>query len=61
MQPALDQVGQQRLDHGGVFRRPHGQRQHVFFAGPVDADRHHQDMIADMQPVDLDHQQVEPR
>ena len=33
----------------------------MFVAGPVDADGRHQDMIADMQPVDLDHQQVEPR
>ena len=38
-QPALDQVGQQRLDHGGILRRPQGHRQHVFVAGFVDADR----------------------
>ena len=34
LQPALDQVGQQRLDHGGVFRRSQGHCQHVFVAGP---------------------------
>lgn len=59
--PALDQVDQQRLDHGSVLRRSHGQRQHVLFASRVDADRRHQDVTADVQPVDLDHQQVEPR
>ena len=61
LQPALDQVGQQRLDHGGVFRRPQSHCQHVFVAGPVDADRRHQHIVADMQSIDLDHQQVEPR
>jgi hypothetical protein len=31
----------------------------VFVAGPIDADGRHQDMVADMQPVDLDHRAVE--
>ena len=57
--PARDQVGQQRLDHGGVLRRTQGHRQHVFVTSSVDADRCHQDMLIDTQPVDLDHQQVE--
>jgi len=33
-QPALDQVGQQCLDHGGVLRRSQGHRQHVFVPAP---------------------------
>jgi hypothetical protein len=39
---------------------PAGQGQYVFFVDPVDTDRRHQDMVANMQPVDVDHQQVEP-
>jgi hypothetical protein len=38
LQPALDQVGQHCLDHGGVLRRTQGKCQDVFVAGPVDAD-----------------------
>jgi hypothetical protein len=59
--PRSTRVGQQRLDHGGVLRRAFGHGQHVFVAGSVDADRCHQHMVADTQPIDLDHQQVEPR
>ncbi len=37
-QPALDRVGQQRLDHGGTLRCPQGHGQHVFVAAAVVAD-----------------------
>jgi hypothetical protein len=50
-----------RLNHGGVLRRSQGYRQNVFIAGSVDADRRHQHTVTNTQPVDLDHQQVEPR
>src|SRR5579885_1343506 len=51
-QAARHQVFQQFLDHGGVLRRSLPQPQHVFFPAGFDAQRHHQHLFAEMNPVD---------
>ena len=58
IEPALDQVIEQRLYSGRVLSRSLGDGKGVLVAGTVDAHRRHQDMVADTKPVDLDHQQV---
>ena len=44
----------QGLDDDSVLRRPLDHGQDMLVAVAIDADRRHQDMIADMQTVDLD-------
>jgi len=52
------QVFQQCLDHRGVFRRSLPQAQHVLVPAAVDAQRHHQHLLAEMNPVDQDRYQL---
>ena len=62
IEPPLDQVVQQRLDHGSVFRRPLDNPERVLLPGTVNADGpDHQKLVPHVQPVDLDHQEIEPR
>ena len=42
------------LDDDRVLRRPLDHGQDMLVAVAIDADRRHQDMVADMQTVDLD-------
>ena len=43
-----------QLDDDRVLRRPLDHGQDMLVAVAIDADRRHQDMVADMQTVDLD-------
>ena len=57
---ARDQVVQQGLNRCGVLGCPFHQRQRMLVAFTVDPDRGDQhEIVAEMQPVDLDHQKVE--
>src|SRR5579883_1550664 len=58
-QSARHQVFQQRLHHRGVFRRALPHSQHVFLAAAGDAQRHHQHLLAEMNPVDQNRHQIE--
>ena len=60
VEPARDQVVQQGLNRCGVLGRPFHQRQRMLVAFAVNPDRGDQhEIVAEMQPVDLDHQKVE--
>ncbi len=60
IKPALDQIVDQRLDHGGMFARALDQPEWMLCALAVDADRRHQhDIFSDMDAVDLHHHDVE--
>jgi hypothetical protein len=62
IQPALDQVVQQRLHHRGIFAGAFQQAKRVFCAFAIDADRRQQGQLAgDVHAIDLDRQQIEPR
>jgi hypothetical protein len=60
VEPALDQIVDQRLDHSGIFGRPLDQAERMLIAVVIDAeggDQHQ--VVANMQAIDLDDQQVE--
>ena len=60
VEPALDQIVDQRLEHSGIFGRPLDQAERMLIAVAIDAeggDQHQ--VVANMQPIDLDDQQVE--
>lgn len=60
VEPARDQVVQQGLNRCGVLGRPFHQRQRMLVAFAVNPDRGDQhEIVAKMQPVDLDHEKVE--
>ncbi|MGY3695808.1 hypothetical protein ACVIGA_005888 [Bradyrhizobium sp. USDA 3240] len=60
VEPARDQVVQQGLNRYGILGRPFHQRQRMLAAFAVNSDRGDQhEIVAEMQPVDLDHQKVE--
>ena len=60
VEAAADQIVQQRLDRGGVLCDPLDHSQRMLGAVPVDTHRSQQHKVfADVQPVDLDSQQVE--
>ena len=48
------EIVDQGLDDDRVLRRPLDHGQDMLVAVAIDADRRHQDMVADMQTVDLD-------
>jgi hypothetical protein len=60
VETALDQVVEQRLHDGGVLGGALDHAEGVLVAGAVNADRGQQyKVFRDMDPVDLDHQQVQ--
>jgi hypothetical protein len=62
IEPALDQIVDQRLHDGGILGRPFDQGERMFAALGIDPERGDQHQIAaDVQAVDLDHQQVQLR
>ena len=61
IEPPGEEIVEQGLDDDSVLRRPLDHGQDMLVAVAIDADRRHQDMVADMQTVDLDDQQVELR
>ena len=61
IEPPGEEIVDQGLDDDRVLRRPLDHGQDMLVAVAIDADRRHQDMVADMQTVDLDDQQVELR
>ena len=61
IEPPGEEIVKQGLDDDSVLRRPLDHGQDMLVAVAIDADRRHQDMVADMQTVDLDDPQVELR
>ena len=61
IEPPADEIVEQCLDDDRVLRRPLDDGQDMLVAVAIDADRRHQDMVAHMQTVDLNDQQVELR
>jgi len=60
VEPALDQIVDQRLHHGSILGRPFDQGERMFVAVCIDPERADQhQIVADVQAVDLDHQQVQ--
>ena len=60
VEPALDQIIDQRLDGRGVFGRSLGKAERMLVALRVDTDRCNQDRIfVHVNAIDLDHQQIE--
>jgi hypothetical protein len=60
VEPALNQVVDQRLHHSGILSRPLDQTGRVLVAFSINAeggDQHQ--VVADMQAVDLDRQQIQ--
>jgi hypothetical protein len=54
VEPALDQMVDQRLDHSGVFGRPLDQAERMLIAVAVDAEGGDQyQVVANMQAIDL--------
>ena len=54
IEPPGEEIVEQGLDDDRVLRRPLDHGQDMLVAVAIDADRRHQDMVADMQTVDLD-------
>ena len=54
IEPPGEEIVDQGLDDDRVLRRPLDHGQDMLVAVAIDADRRHQDMVADMQTVDLD-------
>ena len=54
IEPPGEEIVDQGLDGDRVLRRPLDHGQDMLVAVAIDADRRHQDMVADMQTVDLD-------
>ena len=60
VEPAFNQIVDQRLHDGGVLSRPFDQAERMFVAFAIDTESGDQhQIVADMQPVDLDDQQVQ--
>jgi hypothetical protein len=60
IQPALDQIVQERLRHGGILRGSLEQTERMFDPVAIDADGGQQRQVfGDVDAVDLDHQQIE--
>src|SRR5207247_612587 len=60
VEPALDQIIDQRLDGRGVFGRSLGKAERMLVALRVNTDRCNQDQIfVHVNAIDLDHQQIE--
>src|SRR5271166_3833212 len=53
------QVLRQLLDHRGVFRRSLPQPQYMLFPAGFNAQRHHQHLLAEMNPVDQNRHQIQ--
>ncbi len=51
IEPPAEKIVEQGLDHGRVLRRPLGHGQDMLVAVAIDADRRHQDMVADVEAV----------
>jgi hypothetical protein len=59
IEPALDQIVDERPDGRGVLSRTFDKAERMLVALRVDTDRHDQDQIfVDVNAVDLDHQQT---
>ena len=54
IEPPGEEIVDQGLDDDRVLHRPLDHGQDMLVAVAIDADRRHQDMVADMQTVDLD-------
>jgi hypothetical protein len=60
VEPALDQIVDQRLDHSGIFGRPLDQAERMLIAAAVDAERGDQhQVVANIQAIDLHFIQLE--
>ena len=60
VEPALDQIVDQRLHDGGVLCRPFDQAERMLVAFTIDTESGDQHkVVADMQPVNLDDQEVQ--
>src|SRR5262249_29750886 len=59
VEPARDEIIDQRLDHGGILRRPFDQRQRMLVASGIDAECSHQHQVVnDVQAIDPNDQQL---
>ena len=62
IEPARDEIVDERLHHGGILGRAFNEPERMLHAFAVDADRRHQHEVAGhVDAVDLHHQEVELR